>query len=80
MATFKLDIRKQYGQFNRRIYAQGAAAPEFEGVFGSIQEVLASLDQAFEGAGMAKGDGVIFRNIEYSEQSELRGVVLHAPY
>lgn len=80
MATFKLDIRQQYGKLGRRVYAQGAAAPDYAGASGSIQELMRSLDDDLKAAGAGPNDPVLFRNIEYADRQELKSVVLHAPY
>ncbi len=80
MATYTLEIKQQFGKLSRRVYAQGAKAPDYAGALSTIQEVLATLDADLAAAGVGAKDAVVFRSIEYGSRGELRGAVLNAPY
>ena len=80
MAAFKLDIQKQYGVFQQRVYAQGAAAPEHAGDARSVKDMVSSVKTALGGAGVNTDDTVIFRNIAYEDQDALLLAVRDAPY
>ena len=80
MAAYKLDIQKQYGVFQQRIYAQGAAPPEHAGDARSVKDMVTSVKTGLGGAGVGAGDTIIFRNIAYEDQAALLLAVRDAPY
>ena len=79
MTTFKLDVSKLYGKLRFQLYEATAKAPEPTGSYGTVQEMLAAVKEALD-ASYQKGDTVVFRGVGYGSRSELRGIMLHAPY
>ena len=80
MAAYKLDIRKQYGQFQQRVYSQGGSAPDHSGGARTIKEMVTNVKQALGDAGVSPDDTVIFRNISYENHDDLLLAIRDAPY
>jgi hypothetical protein len=80
VGAYKLDVRKQYGQFQHRVYAQGSAAPEHQGGAGNVKEMISAVEAALDGSATGKGDLIIFRNISYEDRSDLMLAIRDAPY
>lgn len=80
MANYVLEVRKQYGTFQNRVFAKGQAAPEFAGNDTSPTDMVASVKDGFKSAGVAADDTIYFRNIAYENHGDLLYVVRDAPY
>jgi 3-methyladenine DNA glycosylase Tag len=81
MATYKCDIKKQYGKFSGWVWAvsehQGDAICKDESAAAAVVErVLGKLKDK----GFATGDEVIFRDTAYPSLHELKFVLDRAPY
>ncbi len=80
MPAYKLDIRKQYGQFQQRVYAQGVSAPDHGGGARTVKEMVTNVQTALGDAGVSPEDTVIFRNISYEDRDTLLLAIRDAPY
>lgn len=80
MATFKLEIRKQYGKFQARVWPSGQRAPEFVGDDGTLGEMMERVQALLDDAGVAKGDTVVFRNVGWDTRAEVMEAVRTAVY
>ena len=81
MATFKCDVKQQYGKFLGFAWkageAQGDAVCKDEPTATSaVDKVVAQLKTA----GFGRGDEVIFRDTAYAELAELKGVMARSRY
>ncbi len=81
MATYKCDVKAQYGKFSGFAWkagdAQGeAVAKDQANSAGAIEQVVATL----KGAGFGQGDEVIFRDTAYGTLADLKGVMSRAKY
>jgi len=80
VANYVLEVRKQFGTFQNRVYAKGQAAPDYAGNDKTPQTMVASVKESLEGAGVGRDDAVYFRNIAYENLDDLLFVVRDAPY
>ena len=80
MATYKLEINKQFGQLQHRLFPSADAQPPFakpvSDLNGLVEAVTASLDDV----GVTKADTVVFRQIGYDNRDDLRHAVRTATY
>lgn len=80
MATYKLEIKKEFGQLHLRMYASADLAPTFAGpvkdLIGLIEAVNSSLDERK----VTSADTVVFRQIGYNDRTDLRDAVRTATY
>lgn len=81
MATFKCDIKKQFGKFSAHVWkaSDKPAAPVIENEEALVTTAEAVV-KAVKKAGFAEGDEVIFRDNAYNSLAELRGVLTRSPY
>jgi len=80
MATFKLDIVKQYGQLLHRLYPSTDKAPDYAVPVKDVNALIEAVAKTLDGAKVAKADTVIFRQIGYEDRQELREAVRTATY
>ena len=80
MANYVLEIRKQFGAFQCRVYGQGQAAPDYAGSASTPQDMVVAVKESIDGAGVAVGDAIYFRNIAYENVDDLLLTVRDAPY
>ncbi len=80
MATFKLEVRKQFGKLQHRLWSADKTSPDFDGPTGDLAGLLEAVHKSLEGAGVTKNDTVIFRQVGYSNREELRFAVRTAKY
>ena len=80
MATFKLEVRKQFGKFQHRVWPSGQAAPEFTGDEGSLSEMMTEVDKALDEAQVGKGDTVVFHNVGWDTRGKVMQAVRTAVY
>ena len=81
MATFRCDIKQQYGKFSGFAWKHGEAAgapvaKDEATAAGAIDAVVASLKTA----GFANGDEVIFRENAYGSLGDLKGTLKGSRY
>jgi hypothetical protein len=82
MATYKCDIKKQYGKFSATVWRatdKAADAPVAKDV-DTVQVAVSKVIDGIGKLGYAEGDEVIFRDTAYASLGELKGVMLRAPY
>lgn len=81
MATFKCDIKKQFGKFSGHVWKAsdrpGTAVCDGEATAQSTAELII---KAINKAGFGEGDEVIFRDNAYMSLGDLRVVLQRAPY
>ncbi len=81
MATYKCDIKKQYGKFSGWVWAaserQGDAICKDEATATVVADRLLT---KLKDKGFAAGDEVIFRDTAYPTLHELKYVLDRAPY
>lgn len=80
MATFKLEIQKQYGKFQHRVWPSGQAPAEFSGDDGTLRETMEHVEASLDAAQVAKGDTVIFRGVGWDSRREVMEAVRTAVY
>jgi hypothetical protein len=80
VAVKKLEIKKQFGRFERRFYDIGKSAPKFRGEFPDIDSVWDDVVQSLPKAGISSANSVVFRGINYESEDDLRIAVRSAPY
>lgn len=81
MATFKCEIKKQFGKFSGHVWnASGrpdkATCENEATVAAAADKVLTALGKS----GFGEGDEVIFRDNAYPSIGELKAALLRAPY
>lgn len=81
MATYKCDIKKQYGKFSGWVWKtpdrQGAALCQGEA---TAAVVVDKVLEHLKAGGFGAGDDVIFRDTAYPTLGELKAVLARAPY
>ena len=80
VANYVLEIRKQFGSFQQRVFVKGQAAPDYAGADTTRQTMVASVKESLTDAGVGADDAVFFRNIAYENLDDLLLVVRDAPY
>jgi len=80
LPAYKLDIRKQFGQFEHRVYKQGGATPDHAGGARTLKEMVSNARKSLDDAGVTPDDTIIFRNISYEDQEALLLAIRDAPY
>lgn len=80
MATFKLDIKKEFGQLHHRVYGSSDPAPEYNGPIKDMKGLLETVFKALDERRVAPSDTVVFRQIGYDSREDLREAVRTAPY
>lgn len=81
MATYKCDIKKQFGKFSGHVWK--ASDRPGEPICRDEPNSQAAVDRVLAGvtsAGFGDGDEIIFRDNAYGSLTELRGVLMRAPY
>ena len=77
MASYKVDVRKQFGTFRARFYEASQTAEEQE--FSSLEDVLGYVRKNVSRLDFEE-DSVIFRGIAYESQGNLEKQIKAAPY
>ena len=80
MATFKLEIRKQYAKFQHRVWPSGQTPPEFSGDDQTLGEMMGHVEASLDEAQVGKGDTVVFRNVGWDTRAEVMEAVRTAVY
>lgn len=81
MAIYKLDVEKKYGQYQLRLYPQGARPTEFGAKATDMRTLIGHLESATADLDLkVGGDSVIFRQIEYNDTTSLRETVRFSKY
>ena len=80
MANYVLEVRKQYGSYQSRVFVKGQQAPDYAGNATALNEMVDAVKAGLEGAGIGADDAVYFRNIAYENLNDLLLVVRDAPY
>lgn len=82
MATYKLEIKKEFGQFHHRLTAPTDPVPSsvFVGPTGDLRGLLATVEQSLEARGVSAADAVVFRHVAYGTRRDLRAAVRSAVY
>lgn len=80
MAQFKLEVRKQFGMFQHRVFKTGDSAPDFAGNDKSIKDMLTTVQGALKGAGVKPADEIVFRTVAYTDHDALLHFLRDAPY
>lgn len=77
MATFKLEVQKEFGRFQHRITptTRDAAASDWSAPVGDRDALLADVGKSLGGIDFAGGDTVIFRSIAYANAAEVSNTV-----
>jgi hypothetical protein len=76
MATYKLEVQKEFGRFQHRIVPSGRAADaSWSPPVGDRDALLADLGKSLAEIDFASGDTVVFRSIAYSNPAELANTV-----
>ncbi len=81
MATWKCDIKKQYGKFSG--FAWKATEKQGNAVAENVETQSAIIDAVvgnIKKSGFVAGDEVIFRDAAYASLGELKGVMSRSPY
>ena len=81
MATYKCEVKKQFGKFSGHVWAAAArpskATCENEATASSAADKIVS---ALGKSGFGEGDEVIFRDNAYPSLAELKAALVRAPY
>lgn len=80
MGMYKLDIRRQYGKFEHRVYRQKSDAPDHEGDNSDVHQMITAVGASLDANGIGSQDTIVFRNIEYTSRDALLFAVREAPY
>ena len=77
MATFKLEVQKEFGRFQHRVVSPkpGEAAAEWSAPVADREALLKDLERQLASVAFAEGDTVIFRSIAYDNAAELTNTV-----
>ena len=81
MATYKCDIKKQFGKFSGHVWS--AATRPDKATCENEATVVAAADKLLKAlgkSGFGEGDEVIFRDNAYPSLAELKAALLRAPY
>jgi hypothetical protein len=81
MATFKCDMKKQFGKFSAHVWK--ATERPVEPICQNEESAASAAEhvvKAIGKAGFTEGDEVIFRDNAYQSLAELRGVLQRSPY
>jgi len=78
MATFKLEVKKEFGQFHHRVFAAAETRAPFVGPQHDLLGLLEAVDGSL--AGLGANDTVVFRGVGYDHRPELREAVRIARY
>ncbi|MSP91533.1 MAG: hypothetical protein EXR79_06990 [Myxococcales bacterium] len=81
MATFKCEIKKQYGKFAAHVWR--ATEKGDVPVAKDLPTLQVAIDKVLSGAGQlgyTDGDEVIFRDTAYATFGDLKAVMLRSPY
>jgi hypothetical protein len=74
MATFKLEVQKEFGRFQHRLSPHGASADWSQPV-GDRDALIADVARSLDSVAFAQGDTVIFRSVAYDNPTELTNTV-----
>jgi hypothetical protein len=77
---FKLEVRKQFGMFQHRVFKTGDTATDFAGNDKSVKDMLATVQGALKVAGVKPGDEIVFRTVAYGDHDVLYSFLRDAPY
>lgn len=80
MATYKLEVKKEFGQLHHRLFDSGSAEAKFDGPIKDLKGLLDAVASSLDNASVSKTDTVIFRQIGYSNRKELHEAVRTATY
>ncbi len=81
MATFKCDIKQQFGKYQAWAWkANTAQGDALAAGLGDPKVATEQVIDALKKSGFAEGDEVIFRSVAYSSLVDLRTVLSRAPY
>ena len=80
MGMYKLDIRKQYGKFEHRVYKQKSDAPDHAGGDSDVHQLVTAVGASLDATGVESKDTIVFRGIEYTNRDMLLFAVRDAPY
>ena len=75
MATYKLEIKRQYGKFFHAVFPATGQPPRDMPESASIKEVIEKIKKEFLATSLEDGDSIIFRGIAYDDpRSPFNGV------
>lgn len=80
MATYKLEIKKEFGQLHLRMFASSEPAPAYVGPVKDLNGLLDAVNKTLDEQQVGKADTVVFRQIGYSDRGDLREAVRTATY
>lgn len=80
MATYKLEIKKEFGQLHLRMYASADASPAFGGPVKDLNSLIEAVNSSLDERKVTGADTVIFRQIGYTDRTDLREAVRTATY
>ncbi len=80
MATYKLEIIKQFGKIQHRLFPSSGSAPDFTTPVGDVHGLLDVVTKSLDDVGVTKADTVVFRQIGYDNRDDLREAVRTATY
>ena len=75
MATYKLEVQKEFGKLHHRVFPTGAAAPEWGPACDNKDALIEKVAKSLETVSFNDGDTVIFRNIAYASPDEITNTV-----
>jgi hypothetical protein len=74
MATFKLDIQKEFGRFQHRLAPHGGTS-EWSQPVGDREALVTDVAKSLASVAFQSGDTVIFRSVAYDNAAELTNTV-----
>ncbi|TNF31244.1 MAG: hypothetical protein EP329_12625 [Deltaproteobacteria bacterium] len=80
MATYKLEIKKEFGQLHLRLFPSSEPAPAYIGPVKDLRGLLEAVGKSLDDQHVGTADTVIFRQIGYSDRTDLSEAVRTATY
>lgn len=80
MATYKLEVRKEFGKLQHRLWGVGDKPPAWSEPRLELKDLLADLDEAIAAVRLKSDDSVIFRQTGYADARALREAVRTGTY
>ncbi|MCC6622878.1 MAG: hypothetical protein IT385_16585 [Deltaproteobacteria bacterium] len=80
MATYKLEVRKEFGKLQHRLWGVGDKPPGWSEPRLELRELLSDLDAALAAIHLKADDSVIFRQTGYADGRALREAVRTGTY
>jgi len=77
MATFKLEVQKEFGRFQHRVVSPAVSdpTPDWSAPVADRDALIKDIGRNLEGVAFGDGDTVIFRSIAYDNAAELTNTI-----